>query len=85
MGGKAQPVTCVQTTQAWINLLSPLFASKEITLTQDETTGIQWGGVSSIPSQSVWSGMGSVVTASCRAPAGTESGARALELDVFNG
>lgn len=49
-GGKAQPVICVQTTQACIKLLSPLLASKEITLTQGETTGIQWGGVSSIPS-----------------------------------
>lgn len=48
-----------------LNLLNPLFAPKEITLTQGETTGIQWGGVSSIPSQSAWSGMGSVVTASC--------------------
>lgn len=75
----------VQTTQAWINLLSTLFPSKETTLTRDETTGIRWGGVSSIPSQSVWSGMGSVVTASCRAPAATEGGARGVELDVFNG
>lgn len=64
-GVRAQRVICVQTTQASINLLSPLLASQEITLSQGETTGIQW--CEQHPSQSVWSGMGRVVTASCRA------------------
>lgn len=74
---------CVHATQASINLLAPLFVSEELTLARYETTGIQWDGVNSVPSQSVWSGMGSVVTVSCRAPVGTQSLAGDVELDVM--
>lgn len=72
---------CVQTTQASINLLSPLLASKEITLSQGETTGIQWCEQHPFPIRVVRDGQGG--DSFLQSPAGAGSPARDGELDVM--